>query len=180
MNIVIIKFYLFITIIISFFLLSGCGKDINVEQLSEEERLWQDRDRRRMQKTEMGRGLLTDLFKGRKDDKKDKTSAGFIGTDNPIWRASLETLSKFPLSSVDAGSGIIITEWYISERKPSQRFKITVLVMENVINANSVKVSIHKQVIKSNKWVNSKIDSNKSIAIERKIIQRAIEINSNT
>ena len=52
--------------------------------------------------------------------------------------------------------------------------------MENVINANSVKVSIHKQVIKSNKWVNSKIDSNKSIAIERKIIQRAIEINSNT
>ena len=38
MNIVIIKFYLFITIIISFFLLSGCGKDINVEQLSEEDR----------------------------------------------------------------------------------------------------------------------------------------------
>ena len=96
MNIIIIKFYLFITIIIGFFLLSGCGKDINVEQLSEEERLWQDRDRRRMQKTEMGRGLLTDLFKGRKDDKKDKTNAGFIGTDNPIWRASLETLSKFP------------------------------------------------------------------------------------
>ena len=64
--------------------------------------------------------------------------------------------------------------------KPSQRFKITVLVVENVINANSVKVTIHKQVIKNNKWVNSKIDSNKSIAIERKIIQRAIEINSNT
>lgn len=179
MNIIIIKFYLFITIIISLFLLSGCGKDIKVEQLSEEERLWQDRDRRRMQKTKMGRGLLTDLFKG-KDDKKDKISTGFIGADNPIWRASLETLSKFPLSNVDAGSGIIITEWYISEKKPSQRFKITVLVVENVINANSVQVSIHKQVIRSNKWVNSKIDSKKSIAIERKIIQRAIEINSNT
>ena len=116
MNIIIVKFYLFITIIIGFFLLSGCGKDIKVEQLSEEERLWQDRDRRRMQKTKMGRGLLTDLFRGGKDDDKDKKSAGFIGTDNPIWRASLETLSKFPLSNVDAGSGIIITEWYISEK----------------------------------------------------------------
>ena len=71
MNIIIIKFYLFITITISFFLLSGCGKDI-VERLSEEERLWQDRDRRRMQKTKMGRGLLTDLFKGGKDDNKIK------------------------------------------------------------------------------------------------------------
>ena len=88
-------------------------------------------------------------------------------------------MSRFPLLSVDARSGVIITEWYISEKKPSQRFKISVLVMENTISASALKVSIYKQVIKKNRWINSEIDINKSVAIERKIIQRAVEINSN-
>ena len=170
------RFLIFGFSITGLLLLSSCGKDMNVKQLSKEERLWQDRDRRKLAKTQAGNGILSDLFK--KDTKEDK-NLGVIATNNPVWRASLETLSKFPLLSVDAGSGIIITEWYISEKKPTQRFKITVLVMEDSISANALKVSIHKQVIRKNRWVNSKIDIKKSLAIERKIIERAVEINSN-
>ncbi|MEC6997596.1 MAG: DUF3576 domain-containing protein [Pseudomonadota bacterium] len=178
MNIFLRKFLSVSLCLSGIILFSSCGKDINVKQLSKEERLWQDRDRRKMAKTQAGNGILNDLFSGRKD-KNDSSNSSVISTDNPVWRASLETLSRFPLSSVDAGSGIIITEWYISEKKPTQRFKITVLVMENTISANSLKVSIYKQVIKKNRWINSKIDISKSVAIERKIIERAVEINSN-
>ena len=91
-----------------------------------------------------------------------------VSTDNPVWRASLETLVKVSIIKCRCRSGVIITEWYISEKKPTQRFKITVLVMENTISANALKVSIYKQVIKKNRWINSKIDINKSVAIERK------------
>ena len=178
MNLFLKKFLTVSVSLSSIILFSSCGKDVNVKQLSKEERLWQDRDRRKMAKTKAGNGILSDLFSGNKD-KKDNSNSSLLSTDNPVWRASLETLSKFPLSSVDAGSGIIITEWYISEKRPTQRFKITVLVMENTISANSLKVSIHKQVIKKNRWINSNIDINKSVAIERKIIERAVEINSN-
>ena len=48
--------------------------------------------------------------------------------------------------------------------------------MSSDIRADSVKVSVHKQIIKKNRWVNRNIDSKKPIAIERQIIQRAIEL----
>ena len=50
---------------------------------------------------------------------------------SPLWKASLEILSSFPLSNVDSKSGLIITDWYTSEKKPTERFKITVLLLSN-------------------------------------------------
>ena len=89
----------------------------------------------------------------------------------------MEALSNFPLADVDAKSGLIITEWYTSEKKPTERYKITVLLLSPQINSESIKVSVHRQIIKKNRWVNKNIDSKKMLAIERKIIERAVELN---
>ena len=48
--------------------------------------------------------------------------------------------------------------------------------MSNKISATAVKVKIYKQVIKNSRWVNQNIESNKTLAIERKIIQKAVDL----
>ena len=38
-----------------------------------------------------------------------------FSSSNPMWRASMEKLSFAPLSVVDYGGGIIITDWFSDE-----------------------------------------------------------------
>ncbi len=160
-----------LVLLIIVFLASCTG---NVKQMPEEERIYMPRDRERIRKTKAGRGILTELFKKstRKSESKEYTG----NANSFLWKASLDVLSNFPLSSVDARSGLIITDWYSSESKPQQRFKITVLVLSDKISSSAVKVKIYKQVIKSSRWVNQKIETNKTLAIERKIIQKAVDL----
>ena len=61
-------------------------------------------------------------------------------------------------------------------KEPQNRFKITVLIMSNEISANAVKVKIHKQAIKNSRWINQNIEDTKTLAIERKIIQKAVNL----
>ncbi|MBF96127.1 MAG: hypothetical protein CFH34_00324 [Alphaproteobacteria bacterium MarineAlpha9_Bin4] len=154
--------------------LVACGAG-ETRKLTTEEIVYGPRDKARLSQIKEGGTFLEDLFKG--DDNNETGSGSFVSYNNPLWKASLEVLSSFPLVSVDAKSGLIITDWYTSEKKPSERFKITVLILAPDIQVDSVKVSVHKQVIKKNRWVNRNINSKKPVAIERQIIQRAIELN---
>ena len=63
---------------------------------------------------------------------------------NPLWRASMDKLSFAPLSVVDYGGGIIITDWF-SEGDSSEQIKIAVRFLSNEIRADSLKVIIHKK-----------------------------------
>ena len=167
-----IKFLIVLAISV---ILANCGG--NTRQLSDDEKIFMPRDRERMAKVKKGRGLLQDLFFKRKDD--EEMSLDFKKS-NLLWKASLDVLSDFPLSSVDNKSGLIITDWYSSQKKTSERFKITVLILSNEITAGSLKVSIHRQVIKNSRWVNIDIERKKSSAIERKIINKAIELRTSS
>ena len=122
-----------------------------------------------------GGKFLGDLM-GKRGSGSNQENFG-VSSNSPLWKASLDILSTFPLSSIDSRSGVIITDWYTSEKKPSERFKITVLLLSQDIRAGSVKVSVHRQIIKKNRWVNRSIDKKKTLAIERKIIEKAIELN---
>ena len=163
----------FITVLLALGMLSSCGG--KTRQLTEEEKIWMPRDRERMRKVKAGRGLLTDFF-FRRDDSEESNNESFATSKNYLWSASLQVLSNFPLASIDNKSGLIITEWYSSESKPSERFKITVLILSSKIEADAVKVSIHRQVIKNSRWINVNIEDKKTSAIERKIINKAIDL----
>merc|ERR1711991_225091 len=105
---------------------------------------------------EKGGKFFADLM-GRGGDDEESFS-GMVSIKSPLWKASLDVLSSFPLSSVDSKSGLIITDWYTSEKKPTERFKITVLLLSQQISSDSLKVSVHRQIIKQNRWVNKNID----------------------
>ncbi len=96
-------------------------------------------------------------------------------TINPfLWQASLDVLSStMPLASVDSNSGIIISDWYNVKNKNNERVKISVLVSTQELRADGIKVSIFKQILKSNTWNNAKVDPIIIQKIERKILKRA-------
>ena len=68
-----------------------------------------------------------------------------FSTSNPMWRASLEVLDFLPLSTVDYSGGIIITDWYSDNINANESLKITVRFLSNEIQANSMKIIIHKK-----------------------------------
>lgn len=168
-------FIKFLFIIIVTLKLTSCGSG-DTRKLTTEEIIYNPKDKSRLGQMQKGGDFLSGIIGGNKN-KEGNGSFGVVSIKSPLWKASLDVLSSFPLSNVDSRSGLIITDWYTSEKKPSERFKITVLLLSQNISAESVKVSIHRQIIRQNRWVNKNIDSKKPIAIERKIIQRAIELN---
>ncbi len=67
-----------------------------------------------------------------------------FSTSNPMWRASMEKLSFAPLSVVDYGGGIIITDWF-SDGESNEEIKIAVRFLSNEIRSDSLKIIIHKK-----------------------------------
>jgi len=165
-------FYKTLSILFISYVLVACGTG-ETRKLTTDEIVLNPKDRSRLDQVDGGGNFLSDLI----GNNSEEEGSFAVSYKSPLWRASLEVLSSFPLANVDAKSGLIITDWYTSEKKPTERFKITVLVLAPEVRADSVKVSVHKQIIKKNTWVNKNIDSKKPLAIERKIIQRAIELN---
>tara|TARA_Y100001958_G_C21003086_1_gene386152 strand:- start:134 stop:673 length:540 start_codon:yes stop_codon:yes gene_type:complete len=63
---------------------------------------------------------------------------------NPMWRASMDKLSFAPLSVVDYGGGIIITDWF-SDGESNEEIKIAVRFLSNEIRSDAIKIIIHKK-----------------------------------
>ena len=53
-----------------------------------------------------------------------------IGVNSYLWRASLDTISFMPLQEVDPFGGVIITDWYANPELPTERFKVTVYILD--------------------------------------------------
>ena len=67
---------------------------------------------------------------------------------NPLWRASMDKLSFAPLSVVDYGGGIIITDWF-SDGDGNEEIKIAVRFLSNEIRSDAIKIMIHKKKCES-------------------------------
>jgi Domain of unknown function (DUF3576) len=120
-----------------------------------------------------GKGGLSIL--GGKDEKKDDGSTG-IGVNSYLWRASLDTVSFMPLASADPFGGVIITDWYIAEEKPDERFKVNVFILDKQLRSNGVKVKVFRQVSKAGKWVDSTVADNTGPQMEDAILTRARQL----
>ena len=67
-----------------------------------------------------------------------------FSSSNPLWRASMDKLSFAPLSVVDYGGGIIITDWF-SDGDSNEEIKIAVRFLSNEIRSDAIKIMIHKK-----------------------------------
>ena len=175
---IIIHFFNFLALLFFIFFLTNCS---NIS--TKTERLDKDivdypepRNRAYRKKLDKEGSFLTDLFK---IDKKRRLNDVSLNINPFIWQASLDILSStMPLASVDSNSGIIITDWYNLKGKENERIKISVLVSTQELRADGVKVSMFRQILKSNTWKNANVNPNIVQKLERKIITRAGSLQS--
>ena len=96
-----------------------------------------------------------------------------FSSSNEMWRAALEILDFIPLSDVDYGGGIIITEWYSSPQTPSESLKIMIQFLSNEIRADGIKVNIYQkkcssETVCASSLINSEIGSEVKLEILKK------------
>ncbi len=80
-----------------------------------------------------------------------------FSTSNPMWRATLDILDFLPLSTVDYSGGVIISDWYTDNSNKNQALKVTVRFLSNVVQTNSIKVTVHRKKCSVNQTCNVEI-----------------------
>jgi hypothetical protein len=116
------------------------------------------------------------LFGGSKNTAP-AVSAGAIGVNGYLWRATLDTLAFMPLASADPYGGTVITDWYVNPEKPDERFKCTVYILDSRLRADGLNVTVFKQARDaSGNWVESPTASQTETDIENAILTRARQL----
>lgn len=106
----------------------------------------------------------------------DNGGSGALGVNAFIWRASLDTLDFIPLLSADPFGGLIITDWYQGVDAPGERVKVHVLIRDQILRADTLKVSVFRQVASDTGWLDAPVDAATSRELEDKILSRAREL----
>ena len=114
------------------------------------------------------------IFGGKKGDAEDGSSG--IGVNSFLWRASLDTVSFMPLASADPFGGVIITDWYSSEEKPNERFKVNIFILDKQLTSNGVKAKVFKQTATRNSWKDVSVASETERQMEDAILTRARQL----
>lgn len=106
-----------------------------------------------------------------------KSDGGGIGVNSYLWRASLDTIAFMPLASADPFGGVIITDWYVSPAQPSERFKMTVYILDKRLRADGVKVSVFRQEKgPEGNWADAPGNSETGVRVENAILTRARQL----
>jgi hypothetical protein len=153
--------------ILSVFFLSGCNGIPGGDA-----RKFPDDPKLRVKKNmEEGRGFRVN------EALKNKSKGGVFefASSNELWRASLDVIDFMPLTSVNYSGGIIITDWYSSEKKGNESIKITIRFLTNEIRSDALDIKIFTRKCKES-LINCKyIDSNETIVTElrKEILKKA-------
>ena len=107
---------------------------------------------------------------GKKRDASDQA----IAVNAFLWRASLDTVGFMPIASADPFGGTIITDWYQMPDGPAVRYKLNVVILDRVLRADGVRVTVFKQVKDSyGQWLDTRVDGKMGADIENAILTRA-------
>ena len=106
----------------------------------------------------------------------EKATGDAITVNSYLWRASLDTVSFMPLTTVDPFGGVILTDWYSNEETPDERYKLNVFVSGSQLRSDAIRVSAFQQKRKSGEWRDVAVDSTIATKIEDAILTRARQI----
>jgi hypothetical protein len=93
-----------------------------------------------------------------------------------LWRAAVDTVSFAPLLQANAGSGVIITDWYTSPRAPGERVKLTVSILDQDLRADALRVAASRQILQNGVWVDAPVAAATVQKLEDIILTRARDL----
>lgn len=111
---------------------------------------------------------------GRGDDNSGGADA--ITVNSFLWRASLDTVSFMPLTTVDPFGGVILTDWYSDPATPNERYKLNVFVIGSQLRSDAIRVSAFQQKRQRGEWADIPVDPTIATKIEDAILTRARQI----
>lgn len=100
------------------------------------------------------------------------------GVNVYLWRASLDVFSFMSLDKIDPHGGIITTHWYEDPHASNQRLKINVVIYDDEMRADGLKITVFRQLLKGNKWVNVPAAPKTAHKLEDAVLNRARELKS--
>jgi hypothetical protein len=103
---------------------------------------------------------------------------GGIGVNSYLWRATLDTLAFMPLASADPFGGVIITDWYSPPETPTERFKMTVYILDRQLRADGLKVAAFRQIRSGDAWSDAALSAETTGNLENAILRRARQLRS--
>ncbi len=116
---------------------------------------------------------------GDKDGRKFDMAASqvtTIGVNSYLWRASLDTLSFAPLLQTDSAGGVIVTDWYTNPANPGERVKLSVVILDQDLRADALKVAASRQVAQDGAWVEAPVQAATVQKLEDIILTRARDL----
>jgi len=160
-----------ITILLGTLALAGCGEIKKEEKYPTADRRIVGNDIYKKPKGLFGNDGLK-ILGG--DDK----SPHVITVNSYLWRASLDTVSFMPVTSVDPFGGAILTDWYSNPETPNERYKLNVFVIGSQLRSDAIKATMFKQQRKgkSGGWADVPVDDATNAQIEDAILKRAREL----
>lgn len=103
-----------------------------------------------------------------------------IGVNSYLWRASLDSLSFMPLLQSDSAGGVIITDWYSNPRNPGERVKVSVMILDQDLRADALKVTAVREVAQGGGWVAAPVQAATVQKLEDIILTRARDLRRNS
>lgn len=99
-----------------------------------------------------------------------------IGVNSYLWRASLDTLSFMPLLQSDSAGGVIVTDWYTNPKNPGERVKISVMILDQDLRADALKVTEVREVAQNGGWAPAPVQAASVQKLEDIILTRARDL----
>lgn len=109
------------------------------------------------------------------DDEQRPTGSGAgLGVNAFLWRATLDTISVWPVNSADPFGGVIITDWYQPPDVAGERFKMNVYILDRALRADGVRVAVFRQVRDTQLgWKDAPVQKTTATRLEDAILMRA-------
>ena len=111
------------------------------------------------------------------DRKRDvPTGAGTgIGVNAHLWHGALETVSFLPIASADPFGGVIITDWYTSEKSPNERIKLNIFILDRLLRSDALRITIFSEKWNEAKkqWIAAPSDRKMAMDLENLVLTKA-------
>ncbi|PNU01801.1 DUF3576 domain-containing protein [Novosphingobium guangzhouense] len=99
-----------------------------------------------------------------------------IGVNSYLWRASLDSVSFMPLLQSDSAGGVIITDWYVNPKTPTERVKVSIAILDQDLRADALRVTAVREVQQGGGWVAAPVQAATVQKLEDIILTRARDL----